>query len=64
MIDPKATDEQVDSLESFYNYVKDEPGYEGSVTQQWVDTSAQYLNQQEIQEWLSQNDDNDYNGEE
>ncbi|NJO31680.1 MAG: hypothetical protein HC874_32115 [Richelia sp. SL_2_1] len=49
MSDPKATDEQIDSLEAFYNYVKDESGYKGSVTQQWVDTSAQYLNQQEIQ---------------
>lgn len=59
MSDPKATDEQVESLEAYYNYVKDEPGYEGSVSEQWVETSAEYLNAQEIQEWLAEYDDYD-----
>lgn len=52
-----AHDEQVDSLKAFYNYVKDGGDYEGSVTQQWIESSAEYLNAEEVQEFLSQGDE-------
>ena len=60
---PSAHDEQVDSLEAFYHYVKDDDGYEGSITQQWVESSAEYLNAEEIQDFLSSGDDYDYENE-
>lgn len=59
MSDPNksAREEEVDSLEAYYNYVKDEDGYEGSVSEQWVESSAQWLNQQEINDWLAEGDE-------